>query len=236
MGHLDINTGQIVANAAVSERTAFIKRTYLHVAGAFLVFTLLEMMLIKAGFGEKMLAMISTSKWSWLVVLGAFMFVSHFANKWAHSALSREKQYLGLGVFVVAEAIIFLPLIYMAATFAPDILRQAVIATIALTVGITFTAFTTKKDFSFLGPILKIGGMIALGIIVASIFIGFSLGLVFSGAMVIFAAGSIIYSTSNVIHHYHTEQHVAASLSLFSSIALMFWYILQFLMALSSGD
>lgn len=236
MTHLDINTGQIVANAAASERTTFIKRTYLHVAGAFVVFALLEMALIKAGFGEQMMSVLATSKYTWLIVLAAFMGVSYLANNWAHSGLSREKQYLGLGIFIVAEAIIFLPLIYMAATYAPDILRQAAIATIALTAGITFTAFTTKKDFSFLGPILGIGGFIALGLIVASIVFGFTLGLVFSGAMVIFAAGAILYSTSNVIHSYHTEQHVAASLSLFSSIALMFWYILQFLMSLSGGE
>jgi len=236
MTHLDINTGQIVANAAASERTSFIRRTYLHVAGAFVIFALLEAALIKAGIGEQMMSVLATSKYSWLIVLGAFMFVSYLANNWAHSSLSREKQYLGLGIFIVAEAIIFLPLIYMAAVYAPDILRQAAIATIALTVGITFTAFTTKKDFSFLGPILGIGGMIALGLIVASIIFGFTLGLVFSGAMVIFAAGAILYSTSNVMHSYHTEQHVAAALSLFASIALMFWYILQFLMSLSGEE
>jgi len=49
--------------------------------------------------------------------------------------------------------------------------------------------------------------------------------------MVILAAGSILYNTSNIIHHYNTQQYVAASLSLFASVALLFWYLLQIFMS-----
>ena len=73
----------------------------------------------------------------------------------------------------------------------------------------------------------------ALGIIVASCVFGFNLGIIFSGAMVLFASGAILYYTSNIIHHYNTEQYVAASLSLFASVALLFWYVLRILMRLS---
>lgn len=64
-----------------------------------------------------------------------------------------------------------------------------------------------------------------------SIVFGFSLGLVFSAAMVLFAAGSILYTTSNIIHHYRTDQHVGAALALFSGVMLLFWYILRILMS-----
>lgn len=236
MTTLDINSGQIVANASETARSTFIKRTYLHVAGAFAVFAVLETMLIKAGFGEQMLGMLQKSPFSWLIVLGAFMGVSYIADKWARSAVSKATQYMGLGLFVVAEAIIFLPMMYMAAAYAPDILKNAVIVTAALTAGITFTAFTTKKDFSFLGSFLKVGGIVAIGVIVASIVFGFTLGTLFSGIMILFAGASILYSTSNIIHHYHTEQYVAASLSLFSGIALLLWYVVQFMMSMANGD
>ena len=59
---------------------------------------------------------------------------------------------------------------------------------------------------------------------------GVSLGLWFSVAMVVLACGIILYNTSNVLHRYNTEQYVAASLTLFASIALLFWYILQIFM------
>jgi len=234
MSHLDISTGKIVANAAESERANFIKRTYVHLAGAIAAFAVIEALLIKSGVALSFMGMLSGSKWSWLIVLGAFMLVSTVANNWAHSGVSREKQYMGLGLFVLAEAVIFMPLIYMASARAPDVLQHAVIVTAALVGGLTFTAFSTKINFSFMGRILMIGGFIAMGLIVASILFGFSLGLWFSGAMILFAAGSVLYSTSNIIHEYHTEQHVAAALSLFSSVGLLFWYILQFMM--SMGD
>jgi len=234
MSHLDIGTGQIVANAAESERASFIKRTYVHLAGAIGAFAVIEALLIKSGLALSFMGMLSGSKWSWLIVLGAFMLVSTVANNWAHSGVSREKQYMGLGLFVLAEAVIFMPLIYMAVARAPDVLQNAVIVTAALVGGLTFTAFSTKINFSFMGRFLMIGGFIAMGLIVASILFGFSLGLWFSGAMILFAAGSVLYSTSNIIHEYHTEQHVAAALSLFSSVGLLFWYILQFMM--SMGD
>ncbi|MFR6032522.1 MAG: hypothetical protein ACLUKN_04700 [Bacilli bacterium] len=39
------------------------------------------------------------------------------------------------------------------------------------------------------------------------------------------------YQTSAIIHQYGNSQYVAATLGLFSAIALMFWYILQILMS-----
>jgi FtsH-binding integral membrane protein len=102
--------------------------------------------------------------------------------------------------------------------------------------GITATAFITKKDFSFLGGILTIGGFVALGIIVASIIFGFGLGLIFAGAMAIFASIAILYTTSNLIHRYRTDQYVAASLALFAGVALLFWYLLHILMSLAGRD
>ena len=58
----------------------------------------------------------------------------------------------------------------------------------------------------------------------------FNLGNLFAGVMVAFAAAYILYYTSNILHHYRLDQHVAASLALFASVALLFWYILQLFM------
>ncbi|HFC93357.1 MAG TPA: permease [Leucothrix mucor] len=230
MSYLDAGSGQIVANAAESERAAFIKRTYLHLGGAIAVFAIIETLLIKSGVAVSFMAMLSGSKWSWLIVLAAFMGISMLANSWAHNGLSREKQYMGLALYTLAEAVIFMPLIYMAQARADDVLLHASVITVALVAGLTFTAFSTKINFSFMGRFLMIGGFVAMGVIVAAMIFGFSLGLWFSGAMILFAAASVLYSTSNIIHEYHTDQHVAASLSLFSSVGLLFWYVLQFMM------
>ena len=85
---------------------------------------------------------------------------------------SKAMQYVGLGIFTIAEAIIFLPLIYIALTYMPagsELVAKAGLITAVMVAGITMTAFITNKDFSFLSGILTIGGFVALGIIVASI-------------------------------------------------------------------
>ena len=58
---------------------------------------------------------------------------------------------------------------------------------------------------------------------------GFQLGTFFSVAMIALAGGSILYDTSNVMLRYPQDRHVAASLELFASVALMFWYVLRLL-------
>ncbi len=231
MSYLNVGSGQVVSELPGEQRAGFIRRTYAHLAGAIAAFALIEAQLISMGWGEQAMALLATSKWSWLIVLGAFMGVGMLANKWANSGASRELQYAGLGLYVVAEAIIFLPLIYMAESTASGVIQNAAIITAALVAGITLTVFTTRKDFSFIGPALSIGGVVAIGFIVAAIVFGFQLGLFFSAVMIIFAAGCVLYTTSNILHVYNEQQHVAASLALFSSVALMFWYVVQFLMA-----
>jgi FtsH-binding integral membrane protein len=49
-------------------------------------------------------------------------------------------------------------------------------------------------------------------------------------AMIAFAGAAVLYDTSNILHHYPQDKYVAASLELFASIALMFWYVLQLFM------
>lgn len=219
--------GLTVAESAPAERAAFIRRTYAHLAGAILAFFGLEFFLISSGIGlgiaQTMLG------FSWLLVLGAFMGISFLANWWANSSASRPMQYLGLGLYIVAQGIIFLPLLYFARASAggDGVIMEAGIYTMALFAALTAIVFLSRRDFSFLGPILMIGGFLALGFIAASLLFGFSLGSVFALVMVAFAAGAILYDTSNVLHHYRTDQHVAASLSLFASVALLFWYILR---------
>ena len=75
--------------------------------------------------------------------------------------------------------------------------------------------------------------VLIFGIIISGAFLGFELGLFFSGTMVIFASAAILYDTHKVINYYLPGQHVAASLELFASIALLFWYILSIFLSRS---
>lgn len=221
--------GNSAADALSAERASFIRKTYLLLAAAILAFIVVEGFLFASGAADMIASVIfGGGAIGWLLVLGMFMGVSFLANRWATSETSKITQYLGLGFFIVAEAVIFVPLIWMATYYSgdTDVLAKAGVVTIGLFLGITATVFITRSDFSFLGPILAIGGFAALGFIVASALFGFSLGNVFAFVMVAFAGTAILYETSNVLHRFNTNQHVAASLTLFASVALLFWYIL----------
>lgn len=222
--------GNSVAETAPADRASFIRRTYTLLAVAILAFIAVEGFLFASGIATVIASVIfKGGVIGWLLVLGLFMGVSFLANRWATSETSVATQYVGLGVFIIAEAIIFVPLIMVATYYSGDasVLIKAGVVSLGLFLGITMTVFITRTDFSWLGPILAIGGFAALGFIVASAIFGFTLGNVFAFIMVAFAGTAILYETSNVLHRFNTRQHVAASLTLFASIALLFWYILS---------
>jgi FtsH-binding integral membrane protein len=231
--------GNVAAMAAESERTAFIRRTYTHLAGAIAAFVLIETLIFTLVPETTLQGLIGTmvSGWNWLMVLGAFMVVSWIAQSWAASATSLSTQYLGLSLYVVAEAIIFVPLLYVANRFAPGTIASAGLLTTVIFGGLTAVVFFTRADFSYLRMYLWLGGFAALGAIVCGIVFQLNIfGVIFSLAMVALAGGYVLYYTSNVLHHYRLDQHVSAALALFAAVALLFWYILRILMALKGRD
>jgi FtsH-binding integral membrane protein len=223
----------LISRLAVSDRTAFYKKTYAHVAGGVLVFILFEWLLLQSETIVNF-AMSLTQGWRWLIMLGGFMFITNYAEGMALKTKDKNKQYLAYGLYILAEAFIFVPLIAIAAFYmdtGPEILNQAAIVTLSLFTGLTAVVFVTKKDFSFLKTGLTIGFFIALGLIVAGTLFGFNLGLWFSVAMCLLAGGSILYQTSNLIHKYAEDEYIPASLGLFASLMLLFWYVLQIFMS-----
>lgn len=223
-----INT--IVAHSTEVQKAEFYRKTYAHVALAILAFIVVETVLL-AIVPTEMIYMMVGQKYTWLLIIGAFWLASILANKWSLSQ-SKSTQYMGLGFYVFIEAIIFLPLIYMAvATAGGNVIFQAATLTVAMFAGLSGIAFVTKKDFSFLRTFIVMGGFIALGLIVAGAIFGFNLGLWFSVGMVLLASASILYETSKLKNNYTTNQYVGASLQLFASIMLLFWYILRILMS-----
>ncbi len=225
--------------AVVDSRAAFIRKTYAHVAGALLVFAVLEAILLSIpAVRNAAISVVGRGKLIWLLVLGGFMLISWLANSWAHSSASRERQYFGLAVYVVAEALIFLPLIAIAMRFdqSGNLLVKAGFITTGLFMGLSSIVFITKKNFSFLRGIVVVGCWVALGTILASAIFGFSLGVVFISLMIALMAVSILYSTSQVMHDYPDWAYVGAALSLFASFATLLWYVIQLLLSLSSSN
>jgi FtsH-binding integral membrane protein len=163
----------------------------------------------------------------WFAILGAFMLVSWIASTAAHRAVSMSAQYAALAAYVLAEALIFVPLLFIANHMAPGVIASAAWVTALGFGGLTAVAFLSRKDFSFLGALLRWVAVGALIAIVAGLIFGFQLGTWFSVGMIVFAGAAILYDTSNVIRTYPEDRHVAASLQLFASVMLLFWYVIR---------
>jgi FtsH-binding integral membrane protein len=196
---------------------------------AILGFTAIESYLFSSGMAEQ-IAMTMLG-FNWLLILGAFMLVAWGATHVAHTVESQGLQYAALAAYVVMQSIIFVPMLYIAQMTQPGVIESAAGVTLLGVGALTAVVFVTKKDFSFLRGMLTWGFVLALVAIVAGVLFGFQLGTWFSVAMIGFAGGAILYDTSNVMHHYPEDRHVAASLQLFASIAMMFWYVLRLFMS-----
>jgi FtsH-binding integral membrane protein len=220
--------GEAVATPGIglSSRAAFIARTYNHLLAAIVGFTALEVFYFQTGVAETIGGALLGI--NWLFVLGGFMIVSWFASRAAHASTSVPTQYLALCAFVFAESIVFVPLLYMANHYAPGTIQSAATMTLIAFAGLTAIAFTTRKDFSFLGGLLRWGFVLALVGIVGAVMFGFQLGTWFSLAMIGLAGAAILYDTSNILREFPDDRHVAAAMQLFASVALMFWYVLSF--------
>jgi FtsH-binding integral membrane protein len=223
--------GWIAGDAPLDRRLEFVRRTYIHLAGSMVAFIVLSTLLYQLGVGALILSLIGGSRFGWLLILGAFAIAGWLATSMAQSDRGAGAQYAGLALYVIAEALIFSPLIAIASIF-PGTLPSAAAVTIVTFTGLTVYVVTTKKDFSFLGAALVAGSLVALGLIVLGAIFGFGLGTWFSGAMILFACGAILYSTSKVLREYRTDQYVAAALELFAAVALLFWYVLRLLLQL----
>jgi FtsH-binding integral membrane protein len=227
------NSNVLVSNASNIEKASFYKKTYQHLALAVLAFIVVEAILINVVPAEAIIWMLS-GRFIWLFIIGLFWLGTTMSDRLAFHP-SREKQYLGLGLYVLLEAIIFLPMIYIAMAYAGgDVIMQAALTTLFMFAGLTAVVFFTKTDFSFLRTLLIVGGFVSLGIIVVGAIFGFNLGLWFSAGMAVLASASILYQTDQIKNRYETQQYVGASLQLFSSIMLLFWYILRIFMSRKS--
>jgi hypothetical protein len=134
----------IASQASESARAVFIRRTYAHLAGAILAFVALEAALLAIpGIENVVVGMMGRGMW--LVILLAFLGVGWLADYWAQQDTSPGMQYLGLGLYVVAEAIIFLPLLYIAKTFYPQAIPTAAILTLAIFGGLTLTVLVNQE-------------------------------------------------------------------------------------------
>ncbi len=247
-----------VATLGVSDRVEFLRKTYgllaLSLIGFALITGLMMRFMTETSFQFSSWAL--KGQWTWIAVLVMFMAVGWISERLARSETSKGVQLGGLALGVIAQGVLIQPLLWVlflqfgkpadfvfnasgnivsftASGLAVKILMQSIVITLAIFIGLTATVFVTKKDFSFMRGALVIGSFAALGVIVGSMIFGFQLGAVFCGAMIFLMSLYVLYQTSLVMSHFPPTAYVSAALMLFSTIATLFWYVLQLMMALN---
>jgi FtsH-binding integral membrane protein len=231
----------IVADAPAADRAAFFRRTYGLVAIGFAAFAAL-LAIFFVGFDQRsgiafalftgLGSMVrSLGGWSILLVMLAFWGATTVAQSLAFNRSSRGTQYAGLGLYVVLEALIFVPLIgyviYSTKGNASTVLLPAGIVTAGMIAGLTALVFMTNLDFSFLKVAIILGSFAALAIVIVAAIAGLSLGAWFSIAMIVLMATVILYQTNEIKNTLETDQHVAAAFVLFSSFVTLLFYVIR---------
>jgi hypothetical protein len=219
-----------VATLDETTRGDFIVKVYQHLFAALVAFLAFETLLINLGIAEKMYDYFAKSGGAWLLLLGGFMIVNWLATSAAHDVLNPQRQYLGLFAMAGAEALIFAPFLHYVFNVSEgggaSVAAAAVVTAVGFA-GLTAVAMTTRRDLSFIRPLMIWGGVSALLLILAAVLFGFELGTWFSVGMIALAGGSILYQTQTIMRRYPEEAYVGAAVQLFASVMLLFWYVLR---------
>ncbi len=211
-----------------AERFTFLRKVYTLLFFAIAAFVGLEYLWFQTPVAHHVLTLVQNV--SWLLFMGGFMVVSWLASRIASGNYTTTSKYIGFGIYVAAQSLLFIPLLVIAQHSAGgDVLETAGVMTLLTFAVLTAIVFFTRADLTSWGRYLIWMGVLALGAIVCSAIFGFTLGIGFSVLMAGFAGLAILHDTSMILHHYHDEEYVGAALQLFASVALMFWYILRIL-------
>jgi modulator of FtsH protease len=112
---------------------------------------------------------------------------------------------------------------------------MAMAGTAAIFLGLSGSALSTKRDFSFMGGFLMVGILLAFLAGLAAIFFEIpALSLTISAAFVLLMSGLILYETSNIINGGETN-YVMATVTLFVTIFNLFTSLLH-LLGFSNGS
>ena len=210
------------------DRGEFVVKVYQHVAAAVAAFVGFEALLFMTGIAERMYEFFFASGGRWLLLLGGVMIGNWFVTNAARDFGNPARQYGSLLATAALEALIFAPFlgILIGTGASSDIWIAGAITAVSF-VALTIVGMTTKKDLSFMRPMMMWGGIVAIGLIVAAAIFGFQLGVWFSAAMIGLMGATIIYQTQHIIRQYPVWAHVGAALALFSSLMTLFWYVLR---------
>ena len=125
---------------------------------------------------------------------------------------------------------------YMSLSNGAEIVTYAFGTTAVTFFALSGYAIASKKDFSFLGPMLMVGIIVAFCAALAAMFFSMpALSLAVSSMFVMLMAGMILYQTGQIVNGGETN-YIMATVSLYVSIYNMFLSLLHIFGALGGED
>ena len=216
-------------------KSALVTRVYTKLTLSILALALIEALVFALVGADAVVAFTAQN----VKLMGGFLLLLCIVGPMVGNAVlarnpSRGAMYALLGYYVLLESAILLPILAVAALyFGTTIIWQACGLTVALFLALSSAVFITRKDFSFLRSFLVFTGFAAIILIVLSLIMGFELGMWFTVALIFFACGYILYDTSNMLLYSQDDDDIICTISLFTSVMTLFFYILRLLMELN---
>jgi uncharacterized protein len=230
----------LISKSDISDRTAksrkpFLQKVYLFLGIGLFLFSLASVFLQYTPIPKSILSWYVSSSWAYLISLGllfAFSYVSEVLARSENTVLQK----VGLVAYAGIEALFFAPLFLIAQSVSPLIIPISLGITLILFVLLSLVAVRYADTFRKWRMIFVYGGVITLAAVVLSIVFGFTLGIWFSYAMIVFIGGAILYETATVLKDYEDDQYIAAALMLLASIITLLWYVIRVVLSFFNRD
>lgn len=235
---IDHVPGRSVAEASVSERLKFLRRVYGWMTAALLLTGVSAMISIESGL---VLATMGGGMVTWILTMVAWIGLAWVVQKVRHQPVVNVIAYAAYAAMTgfVISGIVYVAMAFGAATTGSSgtYVLQALGLTTLVFGGLTVYAFTTKRDFSFLRGFLVVATFGLLGAIIISFFVQSTvLGLIISVFGVLLFSGYVLFDTQKILKTYPNNEHVAASVELFTDFVLLFVYILRTILYIAAAS
>jgi len=136
--------------------------------------------------------------------------------------------FIALLAFGALTGMAVAPLVGVVAAKSGALVTQAFMTTAVAFVALTAYTFISRRDFSFLKGFVWVGliSMIVLGLSNYFFFQSPLLALGMSGMGVLLFSAFILYDTSTILRDYPNDEYIAAALTLYLDVFLLFEHIL----------
>ncbi|MDE2077882.1 MAG: Bax inhibitor-1/YccA family protein [Burkholderiales bacterium] len=162
--------------------------------------------------------------------LGLFYLTHKLANRASGlAAVFALTGFMGYMLGPILNQVLALP---HGAAVVTNALGSTAVAFLALSA----IAWTSKRDFSFMGSYLMVGMLVALALGLGAMFFEVpALSLAVSGLVVLLMCGMILFETSRIVQGGETN-YILATVSLYSSLYNLFLSLLQLFGVMGSDD